>query len=271
MKTTALIVFCLLCLAVCANSENLVVGSGFAAEKEFPHVALIGFENSKDDFEYVCAGFLISKRFVLTVANCAFSQELRKAKFVKLGDVKRNESNANTYTYEIIERIKHQNFTSRAIDHNVALFKLDKDVEFNDYVKPACLPVNNKEPELAVGTGWGITEFGGELSTKLKKITMEIFTQDECQKSYSSTGKTRNGIDYESNICAGSHTLEGIDMCAGDSGAPLQIPATGDTCSWTVIGITSYGTPNCGQVGFPGVYLRVWAYLEWIQGIIGAE
>lgn len=270
MKAPVSIILSLLCQTIIANSENLAIGNGLAAEKEFPHAALIGFENSKDDSDYLCSGILISKRHILTVANCVYDREFKKAKFVKLGDVKRNEPNANTYTYEIIERMKHPNFTSKSIDHNIALFKLDKDVEFNDYVKPACLPNDNEEPKLAFVAGWGQTEFGGDLSKNLKKISMEIFDQEECQIVYTDA-KTRNGIDYETKICYGSHTTSGIDTCGGDIGSGLlSIPSTNNTCSWNLVGITTYGLSVCGIIGIPGIYTRVWPYKEWIEENIAA-
>ena len=34
---------------------------------------------------------------------------------------------------------------------------------------------------------------------------------------------------------------------------------------YTIIGITSYGHANCGAIGFPGVYTRVYPFIDWIE------
>lgn len=38
---------------------------------------------------------------------------------------------------------------------------------------------------------------------------------------------------------------------------------------YTIIGLTSFGSASCGgQIGVPGVYTRVYGYLDWIEGIV---
>ena len=271
MKFLIILTVCLFCNSINAN-KSLSVSTGFASEKEFRHAALIGYELSKDDSDLECGGSLITKRFVLSGATCVFSSDLNKAKYVKLGNVIRNQPNENTYRYEIEESIKHPEFSTKSIDNDIALFKLEKDVEFNDYVHPACLPSNNEEPDFGIASGWGKPGYGQDLSIKLKKIVMEIFTQEDCQQKYlAENGRLRNEIDYETKICAGSHNMTNIDTCHGDSGSPLQIASSYENCAWIIVGVTSFGHANCGITGVPGGYTRVWHYKEWIESIIGAQ
>lgn len=51
-----------------------------------------------------------------------------------------------------------------------------------------------------------------------------------------------------------------------DSGGPIQITLEDNQCLYHVIGITSFGSPFCGQKNSPGVYTRVSAYIGWIEG-----
>ena len=52
------------------------------------------------------------------------------------------------------------------------------------------------------------------------------------------------------------------DSCNGDSGGPLVYRAlTADP--WTQVGIVSFGGNECGA-GFPAVYTKVEAYMDWI-------
>ena len=185
-------------------------------------MALIGYTKSANDFSFVCGGSLISERFILSAAHCSFSSELKAANSAKIGDVRRGDDNENTLLVNIEKRFNHPNYSKReSIDHDIALFKLQETVQFNDYIRPICLPQFNENVENAVVTGWGTTGFGEELSKDLLKVTLEIFDQDECQSKYERTGLTKNGIDKETKICAGSHSEE-KDSCGGDSGKYLN-------------------------------------------------
>lgn len=185
----------------------------------------------------------------------------------------------------------------KSIDHDIALFKLDGNVVFNEYVIPLCLPQKEENTKQAMATGWGDVGYAESASTKLLKVTLEMFEERECQAQYSREGMTRNGIDYETKMCAGSYTQR-KDTCTGDSGnfflyfiseflidqkcltnsriifskgGPLQIyNLEGVTCMYTIIGVTSYGQVSCGTPGSPGIYTRVFHYLDWIEGIVWA-
>lgn len=39
-------------------------------------------------------------------------------------------------------------------------------------------------------------------------------------------------------------------------------------CMYTIIGVTSFGNVNCGDLGMPGVYTRVFPYLDWIEEVV---
>ena len=138
-------------------------------ENGFPHACLIEFEIDGKEFHFDCSGSLISERFVMATAHCAYGIEKGKAKFVKIGDLTRPNS---TYTYKIIERIKYPTFTLKTFDNDIALFKLDRDVEFNDNVRPICLPTQDETPEQAMFSGWSQQHDGVDFSFKLNKIKM---------------------------------------------------------------------------------------------------
>lgn len=193
------------------EKKDFVIGIEFADRGEFPHAALIGHENSISDFDYNCVGSLITNKFVLSVASCAFGPYRTKAKYIKVGDVHTGQPNNNTFTYTIVEMILHPLHSERIIDHDIALFKLDRNVEFNDFVRPICLPSKNEEPKLVIATGWGRLGPGENKSINLKKITMEVFTQPDCQAKFEISRATINRIDYETKICGGSLTEKRID------------------------------------------------------------
>lgn len=64
--------------------------------------------------------------------------------------------------YRIVEYIVHPDYKPRTQLYNdIALFRLEKDVEFSAFVRPICV---NSDPSLdlneMIATGWGTTKQG---------------------------------------------------------------------------------------------------------------
>uniref|UniRef100_A0A8D8E290 Serine protease snake n=2 Tax=Culex pipiens TaxID=7175 RepID=A0A8D8E290_CULPI len=99
------------------------------------------------------------------------------------------------------------------------------------------------------------------------KVGLEVLPNDLCRGLYVEERKLPQAI-ADSQLCARSPVDEQQrDTCRGDSGGPLQVALAGHRCLYYLIGITSFGK-GCGAPGTAGVYTRVAAYLEWIEGIV---
>ncbi|KAI8426724.1 hypothetical protein MSG28_014426 [Choristoneura fumiferana] len=111
----------------------------------------------------------------------------------------------------------------------------------------------------------GVTEYLGQVSDTLQKVTLTKFTDRECSENYP---VNRFGAVFNSTIqvCYGDYQRR-ADTCQGDSGGPLTILNHGIHCMYTVVGITSFGM-NCGSVGEPGWYTKVSYYVPWIESIV---
>lgn len=96
---------------------------------------------------------------------------------------------------------------------------------------------------------------GSESNIKLK-VRLPVVNRGECARKYN---RVREIIDKQ--LCAGGN--EGEDSCRGDSGGPLMALELGNT-NWYAVGVVSYGPSPCGTPGWPGVYTRVGAYVDWI-------
>lgn len=52
------------------------------------------------------------------------------------------------------------------------------------------------------------------------------------------------------------------------SGGPLQIEHENVECSYTQIGIISFGNRDCNIKGHPGIYVNVFHFIDWIENIV---
>lgn len=159
--------------------------------------------------------------------------------------------------------INHPNYDKRTYDYDIALLELEREVEFNDFMKPVCLPrgdINFEAGKMCTVTGFGAIREGGPQATTLMKANVPLIAMSECKKSYH---MTRNGERLK--VCAGY--AEGrIDSCQGDSGGPLVCQEGG---KFYLTGVVSYGK-GCARPGYPGVYANVKKLLEWIRQMTGA-
>ncbi|KMZ00020.1 uncharacterized protein LOC6738307 isoform X2 [Drosophila simulans] len=247
--------------------KNPVYVDGDSEFGEYPwHVAIL----KKDPKEsiYACGGTLIDAQHIISAAHCIKSQngfDLR----VRLGEW---DVNHDVEFFPYIERDVvsvhiHPEYYAGTLDNDLAVLKLDQPVDFtkNPHISPACLP--DKYSDFTGArcwtTGWGKDAFGehGKYQNILKEVDVPILSHQQCE---SQLRNTRLGYSYKLNpgfVCAGGE--EGKDACKGDGGGPLVCDRNG---AMHVVGVVSWGI-GCGQVNVPGVYVKVSAYLPWIQQI----
>lgn len=177
--------------------------------------------------------------------------------------MERNDDDSEPQTFSVARTIAHPGYNSPQQYNDIALLELNQDITFSPYSRPACL--NSQlalREDKALATGWGTTQFLGDKSANLLKVTLDLYKFHECTPSYESNRKLRNGLVESQHMCAGSYDEE-KDTCEGDSGGPLQVFHS-LYCMYKIVGVTSFGK-GCGSVGLPGVYARVSNYIDWIE------
>ncbi|BFG05766.1 serine protease grass-like [Drosophila madeirensis] len=217
--------------------------------------------------KFVCAGSLITYRFVLTAAHCIpYREELA----VRLG-----EYDARTHTdcreqgcalpaqdFAIESFHPHPSYTT-ITHYDIALLKLKTQVVEQKNMTPICIVLDTTDTwqryvdsiEQFSVAGWGKTETGA-LSHVLKAANVTQVERYSCLADY--------GYDAtENHICAGDVVRR---ACEGDSGGPLVATVTNARVDFKVqLGIVSYGEGTCNGLS---VFTNVRSYIPWIVDTI---
>lgn len=246
----------------------MVVGGIKTEAKEFPHMALLGF-GPEDNISWRCGGTLISDKFVMTAAHCVYTSDMGEVSFVRLGDldITTETDDAQPQQFRVINRIQHPAYGSLSHYNDIALLELDHPATFTKYVRPACLPSDEDLSNAQlIATGWGALQYGASINRDLMKVDLRYYATGQCKEVFPPQARLENGIDGDSQICAGG-VDESKDTCQGDSGGPLQIKTSNSPAIYEVVGITSFGK-GCGAINVPAVYTKVAHFVPWIEQIV---
>ncbi|CAB3380272.1 Hypothetical predicted protein [Cloeon dipterum] len=261
-----------------------IVGGKDAVLGQFPWIVRLGYTEEPgmdvDDAIFLCAGSLISHEHVLTAAHCVERQKhLTQVEWVLLGELDdRTDPDCEplqgcappTLKRRIAWKVAHVEYSANTFKNDIGLIKLDKPVDFTNWVHPICLPkgpgadlANSK----AVVAGWGRVEAAlngpPKYKNKLQYLWKRVLSVDTCGQQYKrSLGRGQ--------LCAGGKI--GEDSCDGDSGGPLARPDPADPVGpYTLVGVVSFGAKDCGLGTLPGVYTRIDTYLDWIARVAAAD
>ncbi|XP_070534296.1 low-density lipoprotein receptor-related protein 2-like isoform X2 [Ptychodera flava] len=212
-----------------------------------------------------CGATIIDNQWVLTAAHCVEGDPPAIFDLV-MGMVNLRTDDSD---YRIARKAKeirvHLARDPTAHNYDYALIKMDSPIEFNDYVRPACLPASSQLFEAGTVcqiTGWGKLDEFGPSPDVLQVADVQIIPQLACKALYPNDNIT------DAMICAGY--LSGkADSCQGDSGGPLSCYSpTND--KWFVTGVVSWGY-GCARPNTPGLYAKAAHVREWIDAIKAGE
>ncbi|KAL4717194.1 hypothetical protein ACJJTC_017081 [Scirpophaga incertulas] len=263
------------------------IGGQDALAGEFPHMAGVGWKAVIGTWIFKCGASLISRNFVLTAAHCTKVSDRDPSvaevtpKIVRLGDrniidIFDNDSGFAPTDVNIKRIIQHPEYNPPKKYFDIALFELENDVVFSMFIQPACLytgPQNVLVGQNASLTGWGVIETVNRTTSPVLQVAyVTVLDSQQCDNLLRpSCNRHWCGIT-EHQLCAGVLS-GGVDACQGDSGGPLQmrIPLPNNTkgLMYHLIGVTSFGI-GCALPNFPGIYTRVYNFIDWIENIVWA-
>ncbi|XP_022908223.2 protein masquerade [Onthophagus taurus] len=228
-------------------------------------VALINSLN-----QYLCGAALIGTQWVLTAAHCVTNiVRSGDAIYVRVGDhdLTRKYGSSGAQTLRVATTYIHHNHNSQTLDNDIALLKLHGQAELKEGVCLVCLPargVSHKAGKRCTVTGYGYMGEAGPIPLKVREAEIPIVSDTECIRKVNAVTE-KIFILPASSFCAGGE--EGNDACQGDGGGPLVCQDDG---FYELAGLVSWGF-GCGRENVPGVYVKVSAFIGWINQIISVN
>lgn len=258
------------------NSINLLIARGVKTSPgQWPWLVAIFIV--KIEFEFQCAGSLVTNKHIVTAAHCMKLDDVilpASTLLVSLGRYRLREwREPGSVNREVEEYRFHPDYKGdvkdQTADSDLAIMILREPVEFSPFIKPICLWSGSTDLRDVVGlsgyvVGWGRDEFGNPYLAEPRMTRVPIVSQEDCL--WSNAGF----IAFTSNrtLCGGSRN--GSGPCNGDSGSGLVI--RNNDGRYRLRGIVSRSildrtTMSCDLTQFV-VYVDVAKYIDWIRSQI---
>lgn len=248
-----------------AASARIIGGTKAASGVHPFQVALLSKAKSNRFNAQFCGGTLVAPSYVVTAAHCLDVWTNPVTQVDVLAGTQRLTTGGKRIAVK--RAVIHPTWNTRTMDFDVAVLELATPVTG---VAFATLPAS--QPTTA-GTGLRTTGWGTRTSGVVNKpINLQVVDLPFVPTSNSSCLAVTPPSGFPPitarMICAGG--VLNKSSCNGDSGGPLTIDrGAGYT---ELVGIVSWGSRNCGAVGFPGVYANVAdsSINSFIRGLVPA-
>lgn len=158
----------------------------------------------------------------------------------------------------------HPDFNDATTNNDVGLVKTLDEIRFSNMIQPVCLPMNEmclNDQTMVTITGWGSTlKDGSDTPLGMRGAQIPVVTSRRCAFMYN------DQFIADTMTCAGDGY--NADGCDGDSGSPLTFRNENDDV-YTLWAMNSWSNMPCASGGYPGVYVRVSNFLQWVKDTSG--
>nr|CAB3266626.1 suppressor of tumorigenicity 14 protein-like [Phallusia mammillata] len=258
-----------------------------ASEGSWPWHAILNKEG--ENYSKFCQATILSDTEVITAAHCIepFITDRNKLLFDLYVFVGKHLASTWEATEQKIrvrriyihkDRLSTRNQTlgSKICDNDLALLKLENNIKYSPYVRPACFPQSSKRGNVCIATGWniqyaintfseGIIKFGK--SAGLKELEMKFYDDYVCDLLLAAEQHIQS--EDHNFLCGTSDSLESptwATLQGGDSGGPLVCYQNGH---WELVGV-SVAILQYGSIG-KIVHLFMKVDNNWVREKLGLQ
>ncbi|XP_067652476.1 trypsin eta-like [Haliotis asinina] len=208
----------------------------------------------------ICGATIIDSCTVLTAAHCIIQRYLPLMS-VSVGDHTRIRSTSQLRVRKVYV---HKYYNTQTTQNDIAILKIDRiDTKAIPNTAPACFATADfpLEGTYCTAVGIGNTRHGGHppFNFRLQQVSIPTWDGITCSRDMRFLTPV---TDPPNQICSGTY---GKSTCQGDSGGGLFCNQDGQQ---VLTGVVSYGV-GCGLPLFPGVYMKVSSYADWIAAHSG--
>lgn len=167
--------------------------------------------------------------------------------------------------------IHHPRFQGGASAYDVALVRLDRPLDFNEFVQPIALP-QQSDPIPNQGRvsafGWGIItdRAPGEVADELQTVDLPILANDLCKELMRALW-IENPVST-SCMCTLMFSGSG-NVCNADSGGPAVL--LNDENEEVLLGVLAWGMSPCSNPDIPTVWSGIAPVRDWIEESMNAN
>jgi len=213
-----------------------------------------------------CGAVIVDKRHVITAASCLATVGTNDVKIttVAVGKSILNpatpECQTKTHMVEAIHPYPGWN-PSKPTEDDVAVIKVVGDIAFNQFVRPACLPLHDDGPYFDYSVYAETTYYTAWKDMASKLMFMKMPLSKSCPSSLNDPNSGR--YERYNLICSGASP-----DCAQTTGSPVVADVKG---IWRVLGITARSIGASCKTGL--AFWRLAFYRDWLltSGIAQVE
>ncbi|XP_022088735.1 uncharacterized protein LOC110978224 [Acanthaster planci] len=238
----------------------------------WPWMAYLRLDNVTNG-HIVCGASLIADRWLTTAAHCVSSPNAfgMLISNIVIGDIHLMEESRYHQTVPVERIYTHPGYNPKILTNDIALLKLARPVEMNNYVRPVCLDLPTEDDVTEKYTkcfaaGWGFTQYKGNRSNDLLEADMSLVELEDCTDLYAGYQMWGLTITDRVTCVKPAGTNVSATACNGDSGGPVMCLSTDGR--WNMVGIISLGI-RCSA--HPVVVTRVAAFVSYIANVMKGD
>ena len=235
---------------------RIIGGENVKENNSYPFMATFWYLDGPY-YKFKAGAIWIGGHYFLTAAHCVYERDVRMI-MIRMGDVHLEKQSVELRVSVIVI---HPDFKRATLENDIAIIQaVESPTNRFPNLIPVILPSNKYKIDYNTKTSLKILGYGREMKHLLELRELDIIIISKDKTNYKKIPK---------NMFVAGNVINGVcvDSCIGDSGGPCLQFIGG---VWVLVGIISCGV-GCGNLSYPGMYIKVQPYYSWITKYSGIQ